>query len=281
MPTPPEGHDGGSTKNAQMSAARVAGVFAVVAAIVGAVVTGGFGLIAGDRTTSTTARHISVSGGSSSNTGVCVSGGVYVGGTINCAPSTKPATPSQLVHFTTYTNHETGSPWVVPHGVPPPPGNCAETEVDNRIAWLERHGTSLGELQVSVQVVDDSQDTLVFQHIGLRSYEQRPRITGRTYFTCEPGSGPVGGQFIELNLDKRPPTFEFFNNRFQPTTPFAFSPSHGEPAVFFIKASAAQEGHQNDSSYRWTLTLSYTLGAKKGVYVIANHGKQFEMTDGP
>jgi hypothetical protein len=259
----------------QLRAARVAGVFALFAAIIGATITGGFGLLAEGKSPS---ARIAVSGGHSSNVGTCVSGGVYVNGTVNCASSTQPAPISQLVHFATYVQQEPGGGWIVPHGTPPPPGNCTESEEDRRIAWLETHGTHLADLQVHVQVVNDSPDTLVFQRLGLRSYEQRPLIKGHEYVTCSPGSGPVGGQFIELNLFKRPPTFEFFNSQFQPTTPFAFSPSHGEPAVFYIKAETIDEGHPSGNSYRWSLALSYTLGAETGTYIVTNHGKPFEVT---
>lgn len=71
------------------SAARVAAVGAVVAAIAGALITGGFGLLSDD---SGPQHGASANGGSSRNVGSCVSGGVVVEGTVNC-PKTGTASP--------------------------------------------------------------------------------------------------------------------------------------------------------------------------------------------
>lgn len=150
---------------------------------------------------------------------------------MNCKSSIKP-TAAQLVHFSTYVQHEVGSNWIVPHpkGTPPSPGECTEADIARRVAWLEsQHGTEAELLRIRVQVVNDSSETLVFQRLGLVSYEHRPRIEGHPYIACAPEGGPVEGEHIEMNLHKIPPTLEFLNEGYKPTTPFAFSPTHGEP----------------------------------------------------
>jgi hypothetical protein len=252
----------------------------IVAAVLGAVITGGFGLLSsgkGDAAGGT----VSANGGHASNINTCVGGGAYVRGTVNCS-SRPQSSAAQLVHFSTYVQHEPGGNWIVPHpkGFPPSPGECLDPEIARRAAWLEsQHGIESELMRIRLQVVNDSSETLVFQHLGFASYEHLSRVTGHYYIECLAEGGPVAGEHIEIDLHSIPPTLEFQNEGYETTMPFSFSPTHGEPAVFYIQASTLDEGLQNGYLYRWTLDLSYTLGGRSGTYIIDNRGKPFELTD--
>lgn len=74
------------------SAAKIAATGAVIAAVAGAAITGGFGLLS-DK--SAQPHQVNAIGGASHNIGSCVSGGVVVEGTVNC-PKTV-AQPGQPV----------------------------------------------------------------------------------------------------------------------------------------------------------------------------------------
>lgn len=273
---------GRGNRQLQIRLSRIAGGCTVAAAALAAIITGGFGLFdTGLIQHASTTRIVSASGGHASNSDTCVGGGAYVSGTVNCAAASQ-SSAIQFVHFSTSVLHEPGGDWIVRHpkGSPPSPGECTEPEIARRASWLERQGGIETELlRIRVQVVNDSSETLVLQHLGFASYEHRARVRGRSYLTCAPEGGPVEGEHIEINLHSIPPTLEFLNEAYKPTTPFAFSPTHGEPAVFYIQASTLDQGHQNGYLYRWTLGLSYTLGGKSGTYLIENDGKPLEVTD--
>lgn len=229
--------------------------------MLGAVIAGGFGLLGSSRG-DTAGSTVSANGGHASNVNTCVGGGAYVRGTVNCSSRPQPSA-AQLVHFSTFVQHEPGGNWIVSHpkGSPPPPGECLDPEIARRAAWLEsQHGIESELMRIRVQVVNDSSETLIFQHLGFASYEHLPRVGGRYYIECLPEGGPVAGEHVEINLHNVPPTLEFQNEGFEKTAPFSFSPTHGEPAVFYIQASTLDEGRQNGYLYRWTLDLSYTLG---------------------
>ena len=61
----------------------VTGGCAIIAAVLGAAVTGGFGLL-GNGAASSARQDIAAGGGRGSNTNVCIGGGAYVQGSVNC-----------------------------------------------------------------------------------------------------------------------------------------------------------------------------------------------------
>lgn len=90
----------GSTHRTQVAVARITAAGLVLAAAVAGLFTGGFGLLANDKPGTTitapgTPPPATADGGNSTNADSCVSGGVVVGGDVNCTKTSKePSHPS-------------------------------------------------------------------------------------------------------------------------------------------------------------------------------------------
>jgi hypothetical protein len=174
--------------------------------VVAAAVTGVFGLVGGDHPSSKSVR--SASGGNSSNNGACVGGGADVSGTVNCGPRAEQTSPSQI-RFSTRLDYSSSGEFVVPGRImtrPPPSGPCTDSEIAKRLAWFRSHAAvQRSRMRITVDVVNDSQQTLILQHIGLRRYARGPETTGRSFPVCHAGEGEgVGIQYIKMNLFKPP-----------------------------------------------------------------------------
>ncbi|HEX6781863.1 MAG TPA: hypothetical protein VF125_07520 [Solirubrobacterales bacterium] len=148
--------------------------------------------------------------------------------------------------------------WTLPGRVssdPPPAGTCTQPELIRRRRWFQAHGgLPTGQVVARVEVINDSDSTLLVEGLHLSSAEELPPLQGNTYSLCpNGGGGPPEDQYARIDFDESPPRFEFFNELYQPVGAVDFSPSPHHPLRFWLFA------YSESAHFRWRASLEYSL----------------------
>jgi hypothetical protein len=105
-----------------------------------------------------------------------------------------------------------------------------------------------------VEVVNDSDKTLLVESLRLSNAQKLPSPKGATYALCpRGGGGPPEDQYAMINFDERPLGFRLFNELYEPVPAVDFSPSPHHPLRFWILATSST------AHFRWRATLVYSL----------------------
>jgi hypothetical protein len=205
-------------------------------------------------------------------------------------PSPRPETPrpkvGSQVYIKTLIEHQSGDQWVVPGAqvgseAPPRAPDCTNAQITQRVQWLRAHGgANEGGYWIRVEIVNDSPATLTIESLTLERFKRLPPVRGKRFVLCSEGAGDVGTQYIGLDLTHEPPTFRYFDDRYKPTTPFAFAPSKHEPAVFHVvsDASGSPLHHTKPRRYQWSMRLRYSLSGHTRSAIIDDYGRPFDVT---
>ncbi len=166
--------------------------------------------------------------------------------------------------------------WIVPPDIrskPPAAGDCLESDLLARRRWLEAHeGIPVGFTVAQVEIVNDSDKTLLVEGLKLSEVRRLPRPKGTTYTLCpNGGGGPVDDQYAMVDFDQRSPELKLFNELFQPVAAVDFSPSPHHPLRFWILATSTTE------HVRWRASLAYSLDGNDRSLAIPEDGKSFEI----
>jgi hypothetical protein len=169
--------------------------------------------------------------------------------------------------------------WIVPSSVrstPPPAGECSSPELHARRQWLRRHqGIPVGFTVARVEIVNDSDKTLLVEELRLASARKLPPPEGSTYDLCpRGGGGPPGDQYVKIDFDQRPLAFQFFNERYEPVPAVDFSPSPHHPLRFWILATSSH------SHVQWKATLVYSLNGETQALSIPEGRQPFAIAPG-
>jgi hypothetical protein len=186
--------------------------------------------------------------------------------------------PNDDVHARVVNEPKVDDTWVVSLAQvageePPPPGSCTEAQIEARADWFrERAGVPGAFENFEVEVVNDSDRTLVLEGLRLDDLEALPAVSGVPETLCPGEGGPFDRQYASVDLDGSPQQFEFFNANFEPVEAIEFSPEPHRPLRFFIQA-LAETGH-----YRWYIVLEYSLDGEEHELRLTDAGQPFEVT---
>lgn len=273
---------GAPSHRTQIAVAVVTGAAVVLAALV----TGGFGLLSGGTAEPNgRGKGVSATGGGGRNDGACVSDGVVVEGTVHCAPPrddgdspTSAGSANDLVHITVVNEPMDDDVWIAPASTtrgerPPPQGNCGQADIDARASWFANRGGAPAGFEIfRVDVVNDSDRTMVIEGLKVANIEVLPPIRGPGATLCEGQGGPFDIQYVLIDLDQRPPNVEYFNADFEHVSAVDFAPEPHEPLRFFIQANAARY------RYRWNVVLEYSLDGKHYAKLLRDGEQPFEVS---
>jgi hypothetical protein len=123
-----------------------------------------------------------------------------------------------------------------------------------------------------VEIVNDSDRTLLVENLHLTSAEKLPLIHGMTVPLCpEGGGGPPEDQYAVIDFDKSPLRFQFFNEIYQPVQAVDFSPSPHHPLRFWLFATSSSR------HFRWHASLEYSLDGDVHQISIPGDEETFEI----
>jgi hypothetical protein len=187
-----------------------------------------------------------------------------------------PADANEAVHLRLIQEPFVSDRWTVPGDIrskPPAAGNCTEDELIKRRRWLESHrGVATGLVIARVEVVNDSDSTLVVEGLHLSSADELPPLQGMTYSLCPRGGGGAPeDQYATIDFDDAPLRFHFFDNVYQPIRAVDFSPSPHHPLRFWLLATSSA------AHYRWRASLEYSLDGDVHRVSIPDDGNSFEI----
>lgn len=165
--------------------------------------------------------------------------------------------------------------WIVPAGAKRSgqPASSEFCEPTARAEWFARHGGALaGGQSFRVEVVNDSDRTLVIEGLRVRHVEVLPAIRGVGQTVCPGGGGPFDTQYAVIDLDRRAQGFKYYDEAFKPTRAINFAPEPHEPLRFWVQAKAEAK------RYRWTAVLEYSLDGQQFKVPIGDPRKPFEIS---
>jgi hypothetical protein len=276
----------------------ITGGCAIAAAVLGALVTGGFGLLATGHASSTD-RTISASGGRSSNTNVCIGSGAYVQGTVNCAIPDSSARDTKGVGTSTslvsYSSAPVRSECGLPTFLPQP----IVKQVLSRLgpsSWRtieDQPGAApAGQTTVEASIQGESARVITITGISFKVHRmKRPKGA----IVDEACGGPLEGRSVVVALDSSPPKILGTNsnrhgwlappgenasvltlqvsNRPRPIT-FPWTVSVTDPLQLYLFAMAK-------SCYcGWQAEIPWVSGAWRGIISISNHGRDYPVVGG-
>src|SRR6185436_4811203 len=122
---------------------------------------------------------------------------------------------------------------------PPPAGDCGESELLRRRRWFEEQGgVQAGFSFRRIEVVNDSDSTLLVEDLQPSDIEKLPVVRGAAYPLCpHDGGGPVEDQYAVIDLAHKPLKFTFFNETYEHVNAVDFSPAPHHPLRFWILSS--------------------------------------------
>lgn len=184
---------------------------------------------------------------------------------------------SDSVHISVMEEPLVSDHWIVPltaAGRPPPAGDCGEEELLRRRHWLEEQG---GVQAMSsfrrIEVVNDSDSTLLVEGLWPSDVERLPAAQGTDYPLCpRGGGGAVEEQYVAVDLARKPLQFTFFNKNYEHVNAVDFSPAPHHPLRFWIVSSASRD------RYCWRTTLSYLLDGQSYKVEIPEGSHPFDIT---
>ena len=186
--------------------------------------------------------------------------------------------PNDFVHVSVVEEPMVDDDWIAPvdrtRGErPPPPGDCELSDIRRRAAWFARHGGApAGAERFRVEVVNDSDRTMVINGLAVKRLTRLPPIKGTGVTLCPGEGGPFDTQYALINLDERPPRVAYRDANFEPIRAVDFAPEPHQPLRFWVQANAIKR------RYRWTAILEYSLDGRRHEVEIRNAGKPFEVS---
>lgn len=188
------------------------------------------------------------------------------------------ADPQDRVHVRILVEPLVDDIWIVPFRAgganrPPAPGQCDTNTLLARERWFASHGGALrGREAFMVEVVNDSDKTLVVDGIRLEKPKTLPRIEGVSHTMCPGEGGPFDMQYATVNLDARPRRFQYYDNAFRRIRAVQFAPEPHRPLRFYIQATAKSR------RYQWTAMFVYYLDGTVHKTAIGNRAAPFDVT---
>ena len=143
-----------------------------------------------------------------------------------------------------------------------------------RRRWFEAQGGVQAEPSIRrIEVVNDSDSTLLVGNLQPTVVERSPTVQGTSYPLCpHGGGGPIEEQYAAVDLARKPLQFKFFDEIYKHVNAVDFSPAPHHPLRFWILSSASK------GRYRWRATLSYLLDGKDYEIEIPEGGRSFDIT---
>ncbi len=272
----------------------ITGGCAITAAVLGAVITGGFGLLATGHATSPD-QNINISGGRSVNANVCIGGGAYVQGTVNCAIPDSSARYTEGVGSSTslvsYSSALLKSECGLPTFLPEPVVKqvlSGQGPSGWRTIEDQPGAAPAGQATVEASIQGESARVITITGISFKVHHlKRPKGA----IVDEPCGGPLEGRSVVVNLDSSPPKILRTNsnrhgwlgqpgesiltlqvsNRPRPIT-FPWTVSVTDPLQLYLIGLARSSCYCG-----WQAEIPWVSGARRGIISISNHGRDYPV----
>jgi hypothetical protein len=154
--------------------------------------------------------------------------------------------------------------------VPPPPNGESP---DGRFAWAKEIG-GVDATATLFRVVLSGREAapVVLQGLDVKVVERRPAMRGTllSYFGL---GAPQSVRFIQIDLSKDPPAWDYIGDRAQPEDHFPLRVSSSESEVFDVQAFAGR------GDVSWYLEFQYTADGENGTVRVDDGGKPFRTTE--
>nr|BFE83755.1 hypothetical protein GCM10020093_063560 [Planobispora longispora] len=155
-----------------------------------------------------------------------------------------------------------------------PPENIIDMDPIDLDRWAQAHGAIDGPFtDISITIQGKESKPVVITNLRARILERRPPVPSGVVIPPR-GAGPIVSRAFEVNLDRTPPTLDYFNGEEGDNKPivFPYKVSDTEPEVFLVLATA------NKCDCLWELDLSWAAAGQTGVTVINNDGVPFRTS---
>jgi hypothetical protein len=154
--------------------------------------------------------------------------------------------------------------------VPPPPNGDLP---DGRYAWAHQlGGVDATESLFRFSVVGKESEPVLLQGLRVKLVDRRPPLKG-SLITFSGLGAPQSVRYIQVDLSKDPPTWDYIGPKGKPEEHFPLRVSSSEPEVFDVSGVSLR------GDVTWYLQLDYTADGEQKSIRIDDHGKPFRTTE--
>jgi hypothetical protein len=149
----------------------------------------------------------------------------------------------------------------------------SECSATRRQRWLEGMGAvPSGSMAVQLTLTTRGSQTVLVKGVEIHNLHRSAPIGGVNILPCVGEGGPVGFDYLDVDLDDSPPTVKYKDEMGHPTDQFAFTLTERVPEILWVRVNAS------DFSYRWTVVILLEVNGRPIRKTISDHGRPFVLT---